>query len=74
MWGFHRNGNTVEEDERAELTSEYEGEMGTLGPVHLHMPSPASALDCGKVVLEGLGTLYYIIYYISYIILLIKDR
>ena len=53
LWGGDRN--IIEEDRRAELTTECEGEVGTLGPIHLNSPSLAPALDVGKVVLEGLG-------------------
>ena len=34
---------------------ECEGEVGSLGPIHLSSPTLSPALDVGKVVLEGLG-------------------
>ena len=39
------NGNVVIEDGRSVLTTECEGEMGTLGAFHSHTPSPAPGLD-----------------------------
>ena len=50
------NGNIVKVDRRAGLSTECEGEIRTLGPIHLHTPSPATCLDCGKVFLEGSGS------------------
>ena len=44
------DGNMVVENRR--LMTECVGEMGTLGSVLLDTPSPAPALDCGKVFLE----------------------
>ena len=38
------------------LTAECEVEMGTLGTIHLHTPSPAPGMDCGHMILEGLGS------------------
>ena len=52
-WSWDRS--IVEQDRRAGLTTEREGEMGTFGPVHLHTPSPAPGLDVGKMSLECLG-------------------
>jgi hypothetical protein len=41
---------------REGLTAECEGELGTLGAIHLNSPMPAPALNGGKVVLERLGS------------------
>ena len=54
LWGGNRN--IIEEDRRAGLTTECEGEVGTFGHIHLNSPLLAPALDVGKVVLEGLGS------------------
>jgi hypothetical protein len=36
--------------------TECEGEVGTLGPIHLNSLTPAPALNGGKVILKGLGS------------------
>jgi hypothetical protein len=54
VWSGDRN--VVKEDRRASLTTECEGDEGTLGPIHLNSPTPAPALIGGKVTLKGLGS------------------
>ena len=54
LWGGDRN--IMEEDMRAGLKTECEGEESTLCHIHLHSASLAPALDVGKMVLEGLGS------------------
>ena len=46
------DGNGVEENRRSGLTTEYEGDVGTLGSIHLDKPSLATTLDTGQVVLK----------------------
>jgi hypothetical protein len=48
--------NVVIENRRAGLTTEYKSEVGTLDPIYLNMPTPAPALNGGKVDLEGSGS------------------
>ena len=55
---------------RTGLTTECEGEVGTLRPIRLNSPKPTPALNGGKVVLEGLGNgvtiiIKFIYFYIS---------
>jgi hypothetical protein len=53
VWSGDRN--VVKEDRKADLTTECKCEVGTVGPIHLKSPTPAPALNGGKVILEGLG-------------------
>ena len=55
LWG--RDRKIIVEDRRAGLTTECEGEVGTLGPIHFNVPSLEPALDTRKVPPgQGLGS------------------
>ena len=43
----------VEKNRRAGLRMVCEGDIGTLGSIHLDVPSLAPALDTGEVILNG---------------------
>jgi hypothetical protein len=48
------NGNVIKEERRTGPTTECEGDVGTLGSIHLDTPSPTPTLDTREVVLKDL--------------------
>ena len=46
----------MKEDDRAVLTTDCESEIGNIGPIHPHTPLPAPDMDCGNMILDGLGS------------------